>query len=576
MDSPAQQRADRSAQGRAGLPPLWSGGRRAHLSLLILAGFAQAAAAGLSARLFSHALNPSEVSTRGLVLAVLVAAAAVVGLLRMTERVLAERLSQDYVHQIRLGLIRRNLADGKVKSLGIAVARTTNDLTSVKNWVSQGVAPLAVGIPLIIGVAVVLVLLDPLLSVGLLAPLGVLVLAMKALAPLAYARTRIVRRQRGRLSSQVADTLLSTVAIRSGGGSERELQRIDKYSQRLVAASIQRAKVAGAMRGAAASATGITTAMVIGIGLLAGLPTHSIAGAITLVAFLATPILDLGRVVEYRQTYLAARRIIGPAIEAATEPPSDSPTNRLEEGAAVRLAGPAGEVITTNLELSDATIMSDLRVQPGGRVIVDTGNERMTSEVLERFAGISEGFAGEVTVDGKDLALALDKELRASVGYAARGMMLMRGTLSRAIRYRCPDANPTDLDDLLAKVGLTRRVAGLTKGPDTILVHGGDPLTIPERARVLLARAVLGNPPLLVFDHLDADLGTEGRDVMRTLLHDYPGVVILASDDPFRVITPTHIWRPDNVRVIEHADRWSTPPQPPDPRLELSPHSSPR
>jgi ABC-type multidrug transport system fused ATPase/permease subunit len=149
------------------LPPVWAGRRRRYLSLLIGAGLGQAAAAGASAHFFTHALTRSSVATGGLLFAALLAAAATVGGLRMAERVLSERLSQDYVHQIRLGLIRRSLADGKVRSLGVAVARTTNDLTSIKNWISQGVAPLAVGIPLIIGVGVALALLNPLFLVDL-------------------------------------------------------------------------------------------------------------------------------------------------------------------------------------------------------------------------------------------------------------------------------------------------------------------------------------------------------------------------------------------------------------------------
>jgi len=141
--------------------------------LPVKSGLGQAAAAGIGARLLSAVLSGSAASTsRGLVFAVLVVAALSIGLLRMVEKVLAERLSQEYVHEVRLGLIRRNLADGQVKSLGIAVARTTNDLTSVKNWVSQGVAPLAVGIPLILGASAALAREGP--------PAGAAILACQA------------------------------------------------------------------------------------------------------------------------------------------------------------------------------------------------------------------------------------------------------------------------------------------------------------------------------------------------------------------------------------------------------------
>ena len=103
---------------------------------------------------------------------------------------------------------------------------------------------------------------------------------------------------------------------------------------------------------------------------------------------------------------------------------------------------------------------------------------------------------------------------------------------------------------MLGEVGLAARVAELPLGANTLLVHGGEPLTISERARLLLARSILDDPPLLVFDHLDADLGRDGRATMHRLLKDYPGVVILASDDPDQIVTPTHIWRPDGLHRV--------------------------
>jgi ABC-type multidrug transport system fused ATPase/permease subunit len=370
---------------------------------------------------------------------------------------------------------------------------------------------------------------------------------MKVLAPVAYQRTRRVRRVRGRLSSQVADTILSTPAIRSAGGSDRELARIENHSQALVAASIEKAKVAGAMRGTAAAMSGIATAMVIGTGLLAGLPTHAIAGALTIVAFLAAPLHDLGRVVEFRQTYRAARRIIGPAIE----PTAASAPDRAERTTVPQIdVGRA--VFVDYLRLSDGTTMPELAAQPGARVVVDAGNPRLTSELLERFVGLAAAYVGQVVVSGNDLSVAGPKSLRQLVGYAAQGMMLVRGSVSRTVRYRCPDAGPEEVDRMLGLVDLAERVAELARGADTILVHGGEPLTIPERARLLLARAILDEPPLLVFDHLDADLGQDGRATMRRLLADYRGVVILASDDPDQIITPTQVWRPDRVhRIIQ-------------------------
>lgn len=522
----------------SGLPTLWAGSRRRYLSLLVLSGLGQAAAAGLGAQLLSKVLSGSATSRRPTIFALLVVAAVVIGALRMAERILAERLSQDYVQEVRLGLLRRNLADGKVQSLGIAVARTTNDLTSVKNWVSQGVAPLAVGVPLIIGASVALVWLEPLFAIALVVPIAAFLAAMGTLAPVAYRRSRKLRRERGRLSSQVADTILSTPAIRSAGGSDRELRRIAGLSNGVVAAAIDRAKIAGALRGAAATTSAVATAMVVGIGLLSGLPTHSVAGALAIVGFLSTPLNDLGRVAEYRQTFRAARRIIGPAFAppvAGAEAPVALP------------AVPAVEtdvgVTTSDFTLSDGRVMPELRARPGDRIVMDSGVKAMTSQGLLRFVGLDAAHEGEVLVDGRDLSDVGPKELRSLVGYARQGMMLVRGTVSRNVRYRSPEASAEQVDQALATVGLSQRVAEFADGVDTRLVHGGEPLTVSERARLLLARAILDDPPLLVLDDLDADLGADGRDMLSDLLRSYPGVVLLTRDDP-DLVEATQVWRP--------------------------------
>jgi ABC-type protease/lipase transport system fused ATPase/permease subunit len=110
------------------------------------------------------------------------------------------------------------------------------------------------------------------------------------------------------------------------------------------------------------------------------------------------------------------------------------------------------------------------------------------------------------------------------------------------VRYRRPDSDVQAVGDVLARVGLTSRVAALPGGQSARLRQGGEPLTPPDRARLLLARAMFGDPPLLVLDHLDADLGERGREVLRDLLDGYPGVVVLASDAPEAVMTPTRYW----------------------------------
>jgi ABC-type multidrug transport system fused ATPase/permease subunit len=534
------------SQSDPALPALWAGGRRRHLVVLGLAGLAQALVAGLGAHFLVHALGGRTSPHRGLLFAILVAAAAVVGLLRLVERVVSERLSQDYVHELRLGLIRRSLQQGATRSLGVTVARTTNDLSSVKTWVAQGVAPLAVDIPLAVGACVVLLLLDPVFGVALLAPLTVLLIGLRLLSPVAYERSRAVRRARGRLAAQIADTVLSTTAIRSAGGSGRELNRVDRLSRSLVDAAVRRAHAAGALRGLAAGTAALSTASIIGAGVASGLPAATMAAAVTVAGFLAVPMNDLGRVAEFRQTYRAARRIIGPAVElpagagsAGSRAPAVAPSPGVCPG--------AGEhtLVASGLRSGDGTAMAGLTARPGDRVVLHVDSDQQATALLDQLAGLAAPPSGWVSVAGTDLYSAPRGTLRRLVGYGARGMMLTRTSIERAVCYRSARTSPAESARLLALVGLAERVRQLPRGERTMLTGGGAPLAIPERGRLILARALFDSPPLLVFDHLDADLGREGRATMRQLLLDYPGVVVVASDAPGEIITPTRVWGPE-------------------------------
>jgi ABC-type multidrug transport system fused ATPase/permease subunit len=499
--------------------------------------------AGLGAHFVVRALSRSTSPHRGLLVALLLVSAVVVGLLRMVERVFSEQLSQSYVHEIRLGLIRHNLGEDGVRSLGVAVARATNDLSSVKTWVAQGVAPLAVDIPLVAGACCVLLLLDPVLGVALLPPLALLLIGLRLLSPVAYERSRAVRRARGRLATQIADTVLATTAIRSGGGAVRELNRVERLSASLVEAAIHRAKAAGALRGLGAAAAGFATACIIGAGMATGLAAAHLAAALTVAGFLAAPLNDLGRVAEFRQTYRAARRIIGPAVE----PPATTAATGTGAAAPAPADGLGSEgretVIARGLSSSDGTALADLSACPGDRVLLDVGNEQRATDALNQLAGLTAPRTGRVSVTGVDLTSARHGTLRQLVGYGARGMMLARTSIGRAVCYRSAGTSASETARLLTLVGLAERVSQLPHGEGTMLTHGGEPLTIPERARLILARTLFATPPLLVFDHLDADLGRAGRAMMRELLRDYPGVVVVASDDPWAVVTPTGVWR---------------------------------
>lgn len=531
------------------LPALVRGTRRGMLARLVGNGLAQAWLAVSTVALMPLALEATSVAQLGTSLGGLTVAALALGVLRWRERVQAEELGQHYVQQLRRGLVASSLA-GDRSSLGVTVARTTNDLTSVRNWISLGIAPLAVAVPLIAGSLIALWLLHPALSAAVGVPLLALGGAVAVLSRGLFARARELRRQRGRLASHLADTVAAAAAIRASGGTRRELRNVDDRSVSVRDAAVARAHSSGALRGAAAVAAGLAVVLVTGVGSVASLPIGTVAAALTMVGILATPIADLARVVEYRQSFRAAAAILGPGLVAGrtartrdralvrdarnrtTAPdsnPDPDPDQAPDQAPGGAPGGPRRDLAVRGLQV-DGVDVPNLSAEPGDRVLVTSGDPQRVQAVLDALAGLRP-HRGDVTVAGQVLGATPGEVRRGLVGAAGRGWALERGTIERAVRYRDP-AGDVPVDDTLRLTGLDATVARLPDGVRTRLRRGGEPLSLPERAQVLLARAVHGAPALVVLDHLEAQLDPDGRRVLAAVIAAHPGVVVAACDDP--------------------------------------------
>lgn len=533
-----------AAQNGHGLPRLLARGRGRPFVALLATGVGQAGLAGVTAVTMPVLLAPTTSGTgRAVTTGVLVAAALVLGLMRMLERRFAERLGQDYVQEMRAGLVAASLESARGPSVGITVARTTNDLSSIRNWVALGLAPVAVGVPVILGTTAALAWLHPVLAVAVLAPMAMLVVVLASLAPSAFRRARHLRKRRGRLAAHVADTVTAAAAIRTAGGVRRELRHVDRLGHEVAASAVRRATVAGWMRGAAVAAATTSMVAVAAAGAWSGVGAATVATALTVVGVLAGPVTDLGRVAEYRQSYQAARRILAPALADAHSAQAREQRRRTGSGATSgaehRHASGRG-VHVSHLSL-DRVGAPGLVATPGARVVLRSDEPERVSAVLDLLTGNPSGARGWVRVAGCDLADLPSSQRRLLVGHAARGLALERGTIGRAVRYRDPSADQPVTEALLT-VGLDRRIADLPEGERTRLRRGGEPLSVPERARLQVARALYGEPPLLVLDHIDDQLGADGRRMLRELLAGYPGVAVLATEAADLLLPDYRVW----------------------------------
>ncbi|MGO1201370.1 MAG: ABC transporter transmembrane domain-containing protein [Dermabacteraceae bacterium] len=513
------------------LPPLLRGRRRGWLALLVLLGFGQAALGALSAwalvKLQAAPTGASELLLRSL--GVLVLSALAIGALVVHERVVSEKLGQDYVHQLRLTLLGDALTPGHATSLGVTVARTTNDLSGVRNWISQGIAPLTVAVPLIGGTLVTLTVLHPFLALAMAVPLVILGACLLVWARTALIKTRQMRRTRGRMASRIADTVTASDVILASGGTKRELKGIREASGKVVSIAVDRAETIGTIRAGGTVAATLTTLLVAASGTYLGLQPGVTMAAMAVAGIASTPVLGIGRIVEYRQTYRSARMVLGPALAAAEQRRARAKARRR---ISARVDAPEDADAFAHFELPGLTVDgAPVRAQPGDRIRLVSEDPRAPQEFIRRIFELAPGPEDDrpdsLWVGGENLRKVPFKRSRMLVGLASAGTVFEQGTVARALHYRRPDLDAAQDQEMLDLVGLD--IDALPRGAHTKLRRGGEPLNRSDRARLALARALYGNPSVLFIDWLEGDLDDAGGQMLERVLDSFSGIVVMVG-----------------------------------------------
>jgi len=519
-------------------PPLARPLSRERLPLfgrLVLVGVGQAVATVGTAMLVEMAFDalfasdrPAEPRQIALVCAGLVAAVGLSALMRLAERVSAERLGQHYVTQVRAELFdhltrvpARQLSQ---RNRGSMLLRFVGDLSALRTWVSLGLARLLVaGIAICLAVTA-LVVVNP--GTGL-AVAGVLACGAAAtwrINPRLMASAQAVRSRRARLTGEVAERLSHVGVLQAAGQEHRERRRIGKHSRLVSGAMLDRARAAGAARGIAEGTAGLATVAVLLLGSLevgAGRATAgTVVGAMAVAGLIAGHLRDLGRVTEYaaaaRIAREAARRFL--ALPTLPDPP----------GLPDLVPGP-GQVELEGISLGDALIEVTLRCGPGQIVAIVGRNGAGKSSLVSLVARLVDPDHGRVLLDGQDVRTRSLTSVRAAVGIVGPDLPLLRGTVERNVRYRHPAATADELARVARLCELDDLVAELPKGWHAAVGDGGSRLSAGQRARIALARAALGRPPVLVLDEAEAHLDRKAADIVDRLLADHTGTALVVT-----------------------------------------------
>lgn len=158
------------------------------------------------------------------------------------------------------------------------------------------------------------------------------------------------------------------------------------------------------------------------------------------------------------------------------------------------------------------------RIEPGATVAVvgGSGSGKSTlARLLLRFYDVD---GGSVVVDDQDVRTVSQASLRAAIGVVPQDSLLFNNTIAYNIAYGRAGATAADIIEAAKAARIHDLIQSLPAQYETMVGQRGVKLSGGERQRIAIARAVLKNPPLLVFDEATSALDTRTeRDIQAEL-----------------------------------------------------------
>jgi ATP-binding cassette subfamily B protein len=125
---------------------------------------------------------------------------------------------------------------------------------------------------------------------------------------------------------------------------------------------------------------------------------------------------------------------------------------------------------------------------------------------------------GAVLIDGRDVRTVTQRSLRRNISSVLQDPLLFNDTVRNNIAYGRPDASLDEIEAAARAANIHDLITRLPDGYDTVVGERGASLSVGERQRVTIARALLKNPSILVLDEATSALDAESEDLVQTAL----------------------------------------------------------
>ena len=405
------------------------------------------------------------------------------------------------------------------RATGDLITRVVEDVNAVERVLIDGIEQGVVAVLQIFIVTGTLFYLNPNLAWCTLAPVPLLFGGALAYTLTGPGRYRPQRRAASALNALLLDDLAGIRQIKSFVREEQEHARFNRASEALRQATLKIMKAWALYSPSMDFLNSLGLVLAIGFGgsavLRGRMQIGELVAFITLTRFLYEPVTRLHQLNQLVQAGRAAGERVFEILDEPTEPGL-----RGDAGVTAPVAGDIRfeEVSFTYGEDLPALTNVSLHAKPGETVALvgTTGAGKSTLvNLLARFYELS---AGEIRIDGKPIRSFDVHALRESIGMVTQESFLFNGTIRENLLMGKPSATDDELLAAAAAANARTFIDRLPKGLGSLVGERGVKLSVGEKQRLSIARALLKDPPILILDEATASVDTATERLIQEAL----------------------------------------------------------
>ncbi|HWB58696.1 MAG TPA: ABC transporter ATP-binding protein, partial [Chthoniobacteraceae bacterium] len=401
------------------------------------------------------------------------------------------------------------------RATGDLMTRVLEDVTSVERVLIDGIELGVVSVLQVIAVCVLLFSQNAKLALVALIPIPFLIAGALAYTLTAHNRYRIQRKAASAMNSVLHDNLAGIRQIKTYVREGEEHARFNERSNALRESTLVVMRVWAIYSPTMEFLASCGQVLIIGFGgadVMAGtMRIGDLVYFLMLAQFLYDP---AGKLHQLNQLIQGARaagervfEIMDEKVEAVAEAKDEG--GRMKDEVKI-----AGDVRFQNVSFAyDETVPVlrniNLHAKPGETIALVGATGAGKTTLVNLITRFYEYDTGEIYIDGKPLRDFSRAALRGAIGLVTQESFLFNGTIRDNLRLGKPDATEEEMLRAAAAANVLELIEKFPTGLDTVVGERGVKVSVGEKQRISIARALLKDPPILILDEATASVDTE-------------------------------------------------------------------